>query len=338
MSFTDKYLSVWIMLAIILGFSLGIVFPDIDKLWQRFEHNGVNTLLAVCLVAMMYPPLAKVEYAKLGKIFRSFRVMILSTTLNWLIAPFIMFVLAFIFLRHAPEYMQGVIIIGLARCVAMVVVWSDLAHADRECTSALVAINSVFQILCFGFLAFVYLFFLPQMLGVELEGFQPLSMQAIVSNVLFYLGVPFVLGILSRLLITRLKGKVFYENAFLPFISPLTLIMLLFSIVVMCSYRADKIFTLPLDTLQIALPLIMYFIVVFFLSWFLCRKSRLSYASTCSVSLTASGNNFELAIALCIASFGVYSNQAFVAIIGPLVEVPVLLLLVQWALRQKGKF
>lgn len=338
MSFTDKYLSVWIILAIIVGFALGVVFPDIDKLWQRFEHNGVNVLLAVCLIAMMYPPLAKVEYAQLGKIFRSWRVMILSTALNWLIAPLIMFILAFIFLRHAPEYMQGVIIIGLARCVAMVVVWSDLADGDRECTSALVAINSLFQILCFGLLAFVYLFFLPRALGIELEGFEPLGMQMIMNNVLLYLGAPFALGILSRLLITRLKGKVFYENAFLPFISPLTLIMLLFSIVVMCSYRADKIFTLPLDTLQIALPLVMYFIIVFFLAWFLCRKSRLGYASTCSVSLTASGNNFELAIALCIASFGVYSNQAFVAIIGPLVEVPVLLLLVQWALGQRCRF
>ncbi|TLD82524.1 ACR3 family arsenite efflux transporter [Helicobacter trogontum] len=332
----DRFLSLWIFLSMAAGLLLGYLVPNINNFWAIFEYNSLNMLLVVCLIIMMYPPLAKVEYAKMLQVFDDKKILAFSLFLNWIVGPSLMFILAYIFLRDQVEYMQGVIIIGLARCVAMVVVWSDLAKANREYTSALVAFNSVFQILFFGILAYFYLDFLPSILGIKMENSSiDISISAISKNVFIYLGIPFVLGFLSRFVLLKTKGASWYETKFLPFISPLTLITLLFTILMMCSYKSDAIFTLPLDTLKIALPLILYFVCMFFFSWFISRKNKINYEKTCSISFSASGNNFELAIAICIASFGIASPQSFGAIIGPLVEVPVLVLLVKWALKNR---
>lgn len=332
----DRFLSLWIFLAILTGLSFGYFVPNLNSFWAIFEYNSLNMLLVFCLILMMYPPLAKVEYAKMLQVFDDKKILAFSLFLNWIVGPSLMFALAYIFLKDSPEYMQGVIIIGLARCVAMVVVWSDLAGANREYTSALVAFNSIFQILFFGILAYFYLEYLPSILGIKLEtSTLDISIASISKNVFIYLGIPFVLGFLSRVILIKVKGNMWYEERFLEAISPITLISLLFTIFMMCSYKSDVIFSLPLDALRIALPLILYFVCMFFFSWFISRKSKIDYKKTCSISFSASGNNFELAIAICIASFGIASPQSFGAIIGPLVEVPVLVLLVKWALKNK---
>ncbi len=332
----DKFLSLWIFLAIIAGLLVGYFFPNINAFWAMFEYNSLNMLLVFCLLAMMYPPLAKVQYAKMLQVFDDKKILAFSLFLNWIVGPFLMFLLAYIFLRDKPEYMQGIIIIGLARCVAMVVVWSDLAKANREYTSALVAFNSIFQILFFGILAYFYLNILPSILGIKIESSTlDISINSISTNVFIYLGIPFILGFLSRLILIKIKGLNWYETKFLSAISPITIATLLFTIFMMCSYKSDQIFALPLDALRIALPLILYFICMFFLSWFISQKNKINYEKNCSISFSASGNNFELAIAICIASFGITAPQSFGAIIGPLVEVPVLVLLVKWALRNR---
>ncbi|MCH5336029.1 MAG: ACR3 family arsenite efflux transporter [Campylobacter sp.] len=334
MKILDKFLTLWIFLAIFAGLVLGNIFPNIISFWALFEYKNLNLLLCFCLILMMYPPLAKVDYSKIFEFFKfkNKKVLFLSLFLNWIFAPILMFILALIFLYDEREYFVGVVIIGLARCVAMVVVWSDLAKADRELTAFLVALNSIFQILCFSSLAYLFLTLIPKFLGfdfVELD----ISIVSLSQNVFIFLGIPFILGFLSRFLI-QLKGKAWYEDDFLPKISPITLITLLFTIVMMCSYRANSIFSLPLVVLKISLPLIAYFVLMFFISWFLSKRNHFSYPQTCSVCFSASGNNFELAIAICIASFGIHSNEAFASIIGPLIEVPVLILLVKWALAR----
>lgn len=330
----DRFLSLWIFLAIFLGLMLGILCPNIQEFWGIFELNHLNLLLLVCLILMMYPPLAKVEYSKITKIFESKKTLALSLLLNWIVGPSLMFALSYLFLSSSPLYMQGLIIIGLARCIAMVVVWSDLSGGNREYTSALVALNSIFQILFFSTLAYLFLEIAPTHLGISMQKTQ-VNIGEISKNTLIYLGIPFVLGFGSRMLIIKLKGKEFLQNSFLPKISPITLITLLFTIMMMCSYKASEVFSLPFDTLKIALPLALYFVIMFFLTWILCSKLSLDYPTKCSLSFTSSGNNFELAIAICIASFGINSPQAFVAVIGPLLEVPILVLLVKWALRRK---
>lgn len=335
LGFVDRFLSLWIFLAIIIGLSLGIIFPNIAEFWSLFELDNLNLLLVFCLVVMMYPPLTKVQYSKMKTIFESKKTLALSLLLNWLIGPSLMFALAFFFLSSNPLYMQGLIIIGLARCIAMVVVWSDLSGGNREYTSALVALNSVFQILFFGTLAYFFLDFTPTLLGISLQEVK-VDFSQISKNVLIYLGIPFVLGFGSRVLAINTLGEEWFKARFLPFISPLTLITLLFTIIMMCSYKAKEVFSLPLDTLKIATPLALYFVIMFFLTWTLCNKLKLDYPTKCSLSFTSSGNNFELAIAICIASFGINSPQSFVAIIGPLLEVPILVLLVKWALRRRS--
>lgn len=333
MKILDKFLTLWIFLAIFAGLMLGNIFPNIISFWALFEYKNLNLLLCFCLILMMYPPLAKVDYSKILGLFKFTKVLFLSLFLNWIFAPILMFVLALIFLYDESEYFAGVVIIGLARCVAMVVVWSDLAKADRELTAFLVALNSIFQICCFSSLAYLFLTILPQFFGFDFVKLN-ISIADLSQNVFIFLGIPFILGSLSRFLI-KLKSKAWYENDFLPKISPITLITLLFTIVMMCSYRANSIFSLPLIVLKISLPLISYFVLMFFISWFLSKKNHFSYPQTCSVCFSASGNNFELAIAICIASFGIHSNEAFASIIGPLIEVPVLILLVKWALARR---
>lgn len=333
LGFIDRFLTLWIFLAIFLGLILGIIFPNIALFWNLFEYKSVNVVLTLCLILMMYPPLAKVDYAKLSKVFDSKKVILLSMILNWFIGPLLMFILAFIFLKDEPLYMQGVIIIGLARCIAMVVVWSDLAKGDREYTSALVAMNSIFQILFFSTLAYIYLDFLPKLPGQStLATSLDIDFSALSKNVLIYLGIPFLMGFITRTLLLKYKSKRWYKNTFLPKISPITLITLLATIIIMCSYKANEVFHLPLEALKIAFVLTLYFIFMFFLTWFISKKNHLSYPKTCSLCFSASGNNFELAIIICIATFGLHSEQAFASIIGPLVEVPVLILLVKWAL------
>ncbi|EGH4467734.1 ACR3 family arsenite efflux transporter [Campylobacter lari] len=335
LGFIDRFLTLWIFIAMALGLFLGFIFPNITNFWESFNYNQNNVLLMVCLVLMMYPPLTKVEYKKIFKIFHSFKALILSLFLNWIFGPILMFILAWMFLKNDLDYMQGIIIIGLARCVAMVVVWSDLAKADKEYTAALVGINTIFQILCFAFYVYLFLEFFPSLLGLSFQNNLEIRMDEILNNVAIYLGLPFLLGILSRVIFISLKGKEWFEQKFLPKISPITLITLLFTIIIMCSYRSKDIFSLPLDVFKICIPLFLYFVIMFYSSWFISKKLGLNYEKNTAISFSASGNNFELAIAISIASFGINSLQSFAAIIGPLIEVPVLILLVKWALKFK---
>lgn len=334
LSFIDRFLSLWIFLAIFIGLFLGIIFPNISDFWSLFEVNHLNLLLVFCLIVMMYPPLAKVQYSKMGVIFHSKKALFLSLLLNWIVGPSVMFALALTFLSNNEGYMQGLIIIGLARCIAMVVVWSDLSGGNKEYTSALVALNSLFQIFFFSTLAYFFLDFAPSLLGISLQKVQ-IDIAEISKNTLIYLGVPFALGFGSRIIALKTLGERWFETKFLPKISPLTLITLLFTIIMMCSYKAKDVLSLPFDTLKIATPLALYFGIMFFLTWALCNKLRLDYPTKCSLSFTSSGNNFELAIAICIASFGINSPQSFVAVIGPLLEVPILVLFVRWAIKRK---
>ncbi|AJC84558.1 ACR3 family arsenite efflux transporter [Campylobacter peloridis] len=335
LGFIDRFLTLWIFIAMALGLFLGFIFPNIANFWESFNYKQNNVLLMICLILMMYPPLAKVEYKKIFKIFHSFKALILSLFLNWIFGPILMFILAWIFLKNDLDYMQGIIIIGLARCVAMVVVWSDLAKANKEYTAALVGINTIFQILCFAFYVYLFLEFFPSYLGFSFENDLEIKISDILQNVAIYLGLPFLLGILSRVVFIGLKGKEWFDQNFLPKISPITLVTLLFTIIIMCSYRSSDIFNLPLDVFKICIPLFLYFVIMFYSSWFISKKLGLNYKKNTAISFSASGNNFELAIAISIASFGISSLQSFAAIIGPLIEVPVLILLVKWALKFK---
>lgn len=337
LKFLDRYLTLWIFLAIALGVGLGYLFPNLAGVMDGFTVGTTNIPLAIGLVLMMYPPLAKVDYSLLPNALKDRKVIGITLVLNWAIGTVLMFALAVLFLRNEPEYMSGLILIGLARCIAMVIVWSDLAQANREYTALLVALNSVFQILTYSFFVWLFINVLPAQLGIANFNIR-VPMKDVTQSVLIYLGVPFLAGFLSRYFLVRSKGIDWYNRKFVPKISPITLYALLFTIVLMFSLKGDKILELPLDVVKIAIPLIIYFVVMFFVSFFISLYLKVPYDKNASIAFTATGNNFELAIAVAIAVFGIHSPQAFVGVIGPLIEVPVLILLVRMSLFLKQKY
>lgn len=337
LKFLDRYLTLWIFLAMLFGIGLGYFFPNISTLTNSLSVGTTNIPLAIGLILMMYPPLAKVDYSLLPKALKDKKVIAISLILNWVIGTVLMFGLAVLFLRNEPEYMSGLILIGLARCIAMVIVWSDLAKASREYTALLVALNSIFQILTYSFFVWLFINILPNKLGIANFNVS-VSMKDVTQSVLIYLGIPFFAGFVGRYYLVKSKGIEWYNRKFIPKISPITLYALLFTIVLMFSLKGDKILELPLDVIKIAIPLIIYFVLMFFVSFFIAKFLKVPYDKNASIAFTATGNNFELAIAVAIAVFGIHSPQAFVGVIGPLVEVPVLVLLVRASLFLKQKY